>query len=134
MGKPLKFIINTDYATLKNDSDTTTVTISVPAGEAIPAGGYKAYTADVVVGTAGSPMEFQIGYSSGAQKWFTPALQVIENTGSPTTQYQGYIFITRSSATTVRMRIDYFNGNATPVNTKARTITGSIRTFLSPFN
>jgi len=133
MGRPLKYIVNTDYATLKNDSDTTTVTISVPAGDSIPAGGYKSYTSSVTVGTAGAPMEFQIYYSSGTQRWLTPALLVVENAGSPTTQYQGYVSIYRSTATIATIRVDYFNPNGSPVSTTARTITGYVRTYLPPF-
>lgn len=132
-GKPLKFIINSDYATLKNDSDTETVILPVPAGDSISSAGYKTYTADVTVGSAGAPMEWQINYSAGTQRFVAPELQVVENTGSGN-QYQGYVYIYRTSATTARLAVSYFNGTGGLVTTNARTITATIRTFIPPFS
>ena len=131
--KPLKFIINTDFATLKNDSNTISGIITVPAGVNIPSGVYLTYTSDIVVGTIGAPMECQLNYSAGTQRWVTDNIQVTENTFTAN-QYDGTIFIYRLNQTTARVQITYFNGTGGAVNTKSRTVSVTIRTFIPPFN
>ena len=130
--KPLKFILNSNYATLKNDSNTTTVVVTVPSGDSVAGGAYRSYTADVTVGSKGAPMETQINYSIGTQRFTTGAIQVVENAGTGT-QYQGTVSIQRPTATTARLRVDYFNGNVGAITTVARTATAYIRTYLPPF-
>lgn len=132
-GKPLKYILNSDYATLKNDSDTETVILAVPSGDSISAGAYRTYTSDIVVGSPGAPMEWQINYSAGTQKFIAPEIQVVENTGSGN-QYQGYVFIYRASPTTARLVVSYYNGTGSTVTTNARSVTATIRTFIPPFS
>ncbi len=131
-GRPLKYILNSDFAVMKNDSNTVTVNVTVPSGDVISPASYRSYSADISVGAAGAPMEWQINYPIGTQKWLAPSLQVIENAFAAN-QYQGYVYIYRPTSTTARLQVDYFNPNAFNVNTNARTITATVRTFLPPF-
>jgi len=130
--KPLKFILNSNYATLKNDSVTTTVTVTIPGGDSIAGSSYRSYTADVSVGSIGAPMEVQINYSIGSQRFAVGSMQIIENAGTGT-QYQGTVSVQRPSASVARLRVDYFNGNVGAITTVARTATAYIRTYLPPF-
>lgn len=133
MSKAQRFNVSSDYATLRNDSTTQTLTISVPNTDSISAGGYKNYTVDITIGTIGAPMEWQISYSSGTQKWLGNNLQVVENAGAGN-QYQGNVYIYRTSATNVRMTLSYYNGTGSPITTKARTVTATLRTYIPPFS
>lgn len=130
--KPLSSIVNTDYATLKNDSGTVPVSLNVPAGDVIAAGGTRSYSADVAVGVSGAPMDYQVTYSIGTQNWLTGALQVVEKDTSPTGQYQGFVYVIRVSPTLAQLRVDYYNGNASSTTTNARSVGATIRTFLPP--
>lgn len=133
MSKPKKYILNSEFATLKNDSDTKTITVSIPA-TSIPGGGtIQTYTGTATLGDVGSPIEYDINYSSTTRRWKTARFDFVENEGLGT-QYQGAVFIYKSGASTVTVRVVVFNGNAGAVTKNARTVTVRVRTFLSPFN
>jgi hypothetical protein len=67
------------------------------------------------------------------QRWKTASLAFVENDTSPTTAYQGNVFVYRSSATQVTVLVIVFNGNAGAVTKTARTVTVRVRTYLPPF-
>ena len=133
MSKPKKFILNTDFTTLKNDSETKTITVNIP-GDLIPGGGtVQIYSGNATLGLSGSPIEYDTNYSSSTRRWKTSRIEFVENEGSGT-QYQGAIFIYKSGISTVTVRVAIVNGNAGAVTKTARTVTVRVKTFLSPFN
>jgi hypothetical protein len=132
MNKPAKFIMNSDYATLANDSDTTTISVSIPA-TSITSGTPQTYTGTATVGTIGSPIEFDINYSMSARRWKTPALFFVENTGAAN-QYQGNVNVYKSAASTVTVQVVVFYGGAGSITKTARTVTVRVKTFIPPFN
>lgn len=129
--KPLKFILNSDYASLKNDSITNTITLNVPA-TTITAGNSKTYSSEYTVGVSGAPMDFDINYSMTTQRFIGSMMTAVEINGNST--YQISIMIFRSSATNIKVKANLFYGgpNAS-VTTNARTITVRTRTFIPPF-
>lgn len=130
--KPIKFISNSDYATLANDSSTETITVNIPA-TSIGIGATQAYTGSITLGTAGSPIEYDINYPSSTRLWKTPELLFVE--GTFPNQYQGYITLYKSGATTVTMQVTVFYGGPNASTTKtARAVTARVRTFIPPFN
>lgn len=132
MPRPAKYILSTYFATLANDSSTTTIIVSIPA-DAIGAGETQTYTGTATVGTAGSPIEYDINYSLSATRWKTPELLFVENAGGAT-QYQGYINVYKSAASTVTVQVVVFYGGPSASITKtARTVTVRVRTFIPPF-
>lgn len=133
MSKPKKFIVSSDFATLKNDSATTTVTVNIPATSIAGGGTIETYSNTVTIGEVGSPIEYDINYSATTRRWKTTRFEFVENEGTGT-QYQGAIFIYKNGPSSVVVSVNVFNGNAGAVIKTARTVTVRIRTFLSPFN
>lgn len=132
MNRPEKFILNTDYTTLANDSGTVVCTVLIP-GDAIGATSSQMYTGTATAGVAGSPIEYDINYSLTTHRWKTTSLTFVENDGSPT-QYQGDINVYRNSPTSVTVQVVLYNGSASPITKTARTVTVRVRSFIPPFN
>lgn len=129
--KPDKFISNSDYATIANDSDTITFTVNIPA-TSIAIGATQTYTGSATVGTIGSPIEYDINYPLSARRWKTPELFFVE--GSGTSTYQGYINVYKSGATTVTAQVTVFYGGPLASITKtSRTVTVRVKSFIPPF-
>lgn len=132
MNKPENFILNSDYATYKNDSNAT-VTLVMPASQVIPNGGsYSAYS-DVTVGTIGANMMVTIkhsGYPSNAEYSTQKLTYYADGSFIPM-----IVEVFRLNATTVRLRLFIPNNSGSSITTEAtpRTITAKISTFLSPF-
>lgn len=133
MSKPKKFILNSDFATIKNDSVTSTITINIPADNIPGNGTIQIYSGSATLGKSGSPIEYDVNYSSTSRRWKTARVEFVENEGLPN-QYQGAIFIYKSGASTVTARVAVFNGSPNTITKYARTVTVRVRTFLSPFN
>ena len=129
---PGKYILNSDYATLANDSATVECAVSIPA-TSITSGSTQFYDNTVTVGTAGSPMECDINCSLSSERWTGTQMLFIENNATAS-MYQGNVIVYRNSATTVKVRVavSYFLGGSITKN--ARTITVRIRTFVPPFS
>lgn len=132
MSKPAKFILNSDYATLANDSDTTTITVTIPA-TSISSGVSQVFTNTVIVGTIGSPIEFDVNYSMSDRIWKTPELLFVENS-TLSSAYQGYINVYKSDANTVTVQVMVFYGGSGSITKNARTVTVKVRTFIPPFS
>lgn len=131
MSRPKKYILNSDFATLKNDSDTTTITVNVPATSLPP--GIQTYTSTASIGLSGSPIEYDINYSLNSKRWVTTRFEFVENEGSAI-EYQGTVFVYKSGESIVTVKVVVFNGSASSITKIARTVTVRARTFLSPFN
>lgn len=130
--KPEKYILNSDFATLANDSETTVITVNIPNTN-IGAGSSEVLTGTGTLGTSGSPIEYDINYSLSSRQWKTPELLFVENAGAAN-QYQGYIDAYKSDATTITVSVVIFNGTLSPITKNARTVTVRVRTFIPPFN
>ena len=123
--------MSSDYATLANDSDTTTITVSIPA-TSIAVGATQLYTGTAALGEIGSPIEYDINYSMNSKVFKANVLQFIEN-DSTINQYQGNIFVYKSAANTVTVRVVIFNSGDATITKTARTVTVRVRTFIPPF-
>ncbi len=130
--KPEKFILNSDYATLANNSETISCVVTIPA-TSIASGVTQTFDNTVSVGSAGSPMECDINYSLTSDRWSGQQMLFVENTGTPS-QYQGNVVVYRNSPTTVRVRVavSYFGPGS--ITKTARTVTVRIRSFVPPFS
>ena len=140
MTKPANFILNTDYATLKNDSDDIYITLSVAGSINIALGGSYSQYVDGVVGTQGAISQMTIkhsGYPSNAE-YVTPTLAYYQygTVGGDTVMYAMLVEAFRVSATSIRLRIFIPNnfGDTLITEATARTIVCKVSTFLSPFN
>jgi hypothetical protein len=131
MGKPLKFIYNSDYATLKNDSDTETLTVNIPGGVAIPLNGVI-YTADKTIGTAGAPLDVQINYSASSRVFNTVLLNTYELNSSNNTNFTVSVLVYKLNGSTVRLRVEVRRGFGGTNTTVARTVTATVRTYIPP--
>lgn len=129
--RPDKYIQSSDFASLANDSESTTITINIPSGVAVPTfPSTLQYSATAEVGSIGAPMNYDINYSTTTRRYKTTELQFVEN--STGTVYQGLVKVLRTSSTEVSVYVVMGKGGGA-VNTNARTVTVKIRTYIPPF-
>jgi len=137
MTKPGRFVLSTDYATLKNDASTST-TITIPASQVIAAGSQYIVTSDVVVGQTNAGLRGQISSSKDSNKRYLGTYQSRVRsgliTGFPAT-YDLNVYAARLSSNTVRVTVTVFNPYSDPLTTATgdETFTIYLTTFLSPF-
>lgn len=127
MPKLKRFISSTDYTTLKNDSDSVSVSVSIPAGQAIGPGASATWSTDVTVGSTGAPMFSTIKWSGNNLPIPGEIIQFVP------TNFTGYVFVSRPTATTARITALLLNSDIVSRNTAAATFTAYIRTFIPPF-
>jgi len=142
MVKPSRFILNTDYATLKND-DEAILTFTIPGSIVIPASGsYSNVTSHTVeIGTTGAPMRALINSSYNANLWFYGSVLQINASGTDSiigaVTYQYWIAVTRSSQTTADVLVIIANqtgtGGTLTTEPTVRTITVRLSSFIPPF-
>lgn len=133
-----KFILNSDFATIKNDSGVLSGSISMSGSQIVTPGNTLTQTVDIVIGTINAPMTFFIKHSYNDQYNVSGNIQYIATgkVGGVDTVYTTVIYAYRLNATTVRLSVSTYNPNLTNLTTEttARTITLYVRTYLSPFN
>lgn len=132
MVKPSQFILDTDYATLKNDTSNI-AQVTIPANSVIPANGYTEHSVDIVAGLPGSLIQAQIGDTYMGQVIVGNQVVFDHSTATP---YSVLCMAYRINATTVRCtayRPNPYNTNTTGIN-QAITYTFYIDTFLPPFS
>lgn len=142
MVKPSQFILNTDYATLKND-DEATLTFTIPGSIVIPASGsYSNTTSHTIdIGTTGAPMRALINSSYNPNLWFYGSVLQVNAAGTDSivgaVNYQYWIAVTRSSQTTADVLVIIANqtgtGGTLTTEPTARTITVRLSSFIPPF-
>lgn len=130
MSKPLNFILNSDFASLLNDSDSTTITVNIPAGVIIANGGSIQYSSTATIGTSGAPIIFSISDSADITGAYI-ARQLFCNPVSNSPSI--LVRVNRSNATTVIVRVFVYNMSGSNKTTVSRTINVKCRTFLPPF-
>jgi len=116
MTKIMKFIQNSDFPTLANDSSSVTVSVTVPNGSS------ATQTASVTVGESGAPLMYTIKDSSSGFEWACAYFQYIDSTGQTVD-----VRVTRTTATQATI-------TAVPAGaiTGAVTFTARIRSFIPP--
>lgn len=133
MVKPSDFILNTDYATLKNDNEAT-VSVTAPGSAALASGGSLTYSADRVIGSKASINRVQISSTKDSNiKYGTNAL-IYSRTGS-LGSYSIYAYVFSSGPDTVRFQVLIPNPYGAPMTTEAgdETFNFDIDTFIPPF-
>lgn len=136
--KAEKFIMSTDFATIKNDSDVATTTLTVPGSQNVAGASLKSWSEDIVIGTVNAPMTFYLKHSANNKYYNCFVLDYIATgtvSGSSAT-YDVGIFVYRLNTTTVRLTASIYNPYGTTLTTEAtsRTVSLYVRTYLTPFN
>ena len=137
MAYPEKFILDTDYAALKNDNIGRMV-LNITAGTVIPAGGSYTWFTDLDLGTVNASLRTQMESSLYPGQWSPGNLRIVDMnmnySGTPSLE-SGAVSIIRISPTRLRLYCTHFN--FAPFNISVitgQTVTADIVTFLSPFN
>ena len=142
MTKPSNFILNSDYATLKNSQLGLTATVSIPASVVIPADSYAQWTQDITITESYAISSCRISSSRYSNRWLVANYLSNQRTngrlsdGSTNVWYSVACFVNRINSTTVRftayIRNEY---SALALTTEATSETFSLvmNTFVPPF-
>lgn len=134
---PEKFIMSSDFASLKND-DEVTITVTVPGSQSVAAGDKWTATTDMTAGTKNASLRSQVTASKAPNDTYAlPNIYVTRNgtvSGFPS-PYSLYAFLTRVSPTTIRATAMILNPYGATLTGEAgsETFTFKVRTFRSPF-
>lgn len=133
-----KFIINTEYAALKNFPATVTATITIAAGGTILAGNYVRNQTLIsptnISIPKGAPLQVDISTSINPDISFQESvLQFTEDAGTAL-PYDGFVLVTLNAENEIAVNVSLYNPNGVNVSTNARTITVKIRSFEPPFS
>lgn len=131
------YILNSDYATLKNDTYNNTISVTITAGTVVDLNVYDHVIASTTmsIGTKNAGLRAR-GNSSRNSTWAigTTIYSLIS------TDYQGEMSIwctlRRISPTTLQLLVTSETAQGSPLITilETQTITFKFATFLSPFN
>ena len=131
------FILNSDFATLKNDDDGI-LSVTLPNLLNVPAASTYTTSDSIVIGTAGSDIRQRIS-SSKDNIWYTSKSIMYTSSsgatvsGSPSS-YDIVAAISRTGATTVTLTIFIPNpyGATLAISGLSQTITAYVATFIPP--
>lgn len=137
------FIMDTDYATLKND-DIGTVTLTLGATGALALNAQYIYESSAfVIGTINAGLRTQI-YTSATPNdiWSGNVLTVtltatVSTTPATVFDFSGTVYLERVSATQVKLKCVVYGlaaGYTTVITGNNQVVTANVATFLSPFN
>lgn len=139
MTKPNNFILNTDFATLKND-DTASVDLAITsASPALNYGENYTYSNTVDVGTINASIRCQIRTSLAPTVIYSsPQMQITlrATIAGGVQDYPATVFVTRTDANTITIKCNIYGyavGQTVQITGGFQTITADISTFLSPF-
>ena len=140
MTKPSNFILNTDFATYKNDA-IGSIVFTVPGSIAIPFNSRYTASYSTTLGQNGAPSRAFINSSAKPSQWYVgQSLQVVADGidslfGTVTYFYIIYITRTGPSTVTASVEIDNYAPGSGTLTTEStpRTITVKLATFLPPF-
>ena len=142
MVKPNNFILNSDFATLKNDNKGT-ISLAITDSGLLAYGAKKTYTSYLDIGTANANLRGQMKTNLSSDIWNTlgmtvPVTVTVYYGGNPvdTFTYNLPVMIDRISATRVRMYATFYSygyGVDMRITGGYQTITADLVTFLSPF-
>jgi hypothetical protein len=137
MTKPEQFILNSDYATLKNDARNT-IQITIPGSMVISASSTYSNSTIITLGTIGAAIRSRINSNKD------PSLDMLGSSvsysrtgtsGGGPALYDVLACVTRESSTTVRLTVLIRNpyGATLTLAAGSEIITADINTFLSPY-
>lgn len=144
MTKPRNYILNTEYATLKNDNKGT-VSVNITTTGILAYGSSVTFQNYIDIGTSNAQVRCQI-YRSGAPSdiWCANSILVPVNItvyygGTPVDNFTYNLPVTIERISNTRIRIygvfySYGAGVSMQISGGAQTVTADIVTFLSPFN
>lgn len=147
MNNPEDFILTTDFATLKNDSQLTRLSFNINNGDTVPAAtgggatpGVRIYQQTVTVGTRGAPLRSRMRNTTLSSTWYGCSQLIfpilISYPGTPNYELDVGAILERINPTQMRVYAAIPNGNPQAAMTIRRTerIECDFTTFLSPFN
>jgi hypothetical protein len=141
MSKPESFILNSDYATLKNDA-TGTMSLSITTGDVIAVGGSKTFETFLDIGTRNASIRAQMSSNRYVSNYCvgtslqTQIQMQYDIPGSPMIFDDYFVAnVERVSPTRLRLYLTIPNPNTFTLTVigGAQVITADINTFLSPF-
>lgn len=139
---PNDLILASDYASLKNDSQTNTISVTIPSGQTWNISSPTLQTATITAGTVGANLRAR-GHTSKYPKWlngltvYSDLSHTIPSIPAAGVQTIGlYCTLERINATTIRLTAASDGGSGAPnfQTNESQTITFVFSTFLSPFN
>ena len=136
--KPESFILNTDYATLKND-DNGTVTVTFPGSATVSAGGVRSFTAEIKIGGKGASTRSRVASSKDGNRYFaSSAVSFTRNGTIPgpfTVPYTLSASMSRTIADTVTVSAFVLNPYSSELTCASgdETFTFKVNTFVPPF-
>lgn len=133
MTQPSKFILSTDFATLKNDAQTST-SVTFPASTVVVGSSYAEFHVDLVIGKQASLNRIQIASSKDSNKRYIGKTLGYSRSGS-LGAYTILAYTTRISSSTLRCTVylqNLYGGNMTS-EAGNETFSFFIDTFIPPF-
>lgn len=137
MSQPEQFILDSDFATLKNDNQGT-AQVTIPSSTSVAGSGSASFSTDLVIGASGAISRVRMSSTKDSNKWrISNAIDYTRigvNSGSPA-NYDIFLFVWRPSATVLRCQALIQNPYATTLTgaSGAETVTFYVNTFLPPF-
>lgn len=137
--RPEEFIINSDYATLKNDNSGS-LSITLPNTLNIPGNTVYSTSSTITLGVQGSSVRARI-MSTKDNNWYAlnSVVPYIYTSGAvvsgSSVGYNVFVSLTRIDATTLRLLVTIPNnyGTTMAISGLAQTITGVVATFIPPY-
>lgn len=136
---PNKYDLNTDYGTLKNDTQSNTISITIPAGTVYPYSNPIIAETTLDVGTINAGIRARGNSSRYPGVWVVGAsLYSYINITVSGSAFDATLYcnLDRISPTTMRLQIGSDGSSGAPNATvnQTQTITFVFSTFLSPIN
>lgn len=136
---PDRFILNSEYGTLKNDSNATTLSVTISNGYVFNPSSPTLGSQSVEVGTVNAPIRSRMTTTKRGGDWFIGTFlfdQInVQSSGTPVSPAPLYCSLYRSSPTTMTLLVyteGYAGTNLTVRETV--TVTAVFTTFLSPLD
>jgi hypothetical protein len=122
-----KFILNTDYDSLKNDSVVTT-SLSI-AGQSFTAGQYKSFTKTFTIPDGFNPRQIRLNYSFASSNWY-----IFPHADLTISASVGLAVVGSASGSTFTLTFYLYNTTGGATSSSAITVNISAYTFLAPFS
>lgn len=136
MTKPDNFILNSDYATLKNDA-ISSISLTLPSSTTVGARSVRIFSTDLEIGVAESSLRVRMMTTKDNIWRPLSTVSYVYPTGSSISgdpSYLLYLCVNRVSPTTIRLSAfipNQYPSTAT-ITGLSQTITAYVATFLPP--
>lgn len=137
---PERFIQTSDFATLKNDSGSTTLSVTIPNGTVFNHSNPHLGTQTVSVGTINAPVRSRMTTTKRGGNWMVSSFMldtiVTQGAGLPVDFTYVWCTLYRSSPSQMSLSIyiESFGGGPNFTTREPFTVTAVFSTFLSPFD